>query len=490
MSDKSYNLKSSDPFHPLDRSFKADPNWTKKIIRKVMRTVFKYNMIRHGDRVVVGVSGGADSVCLLDVLNELKDSLGIELVAAHLDHGLRPDADRDETKFVESLAASLDLPFETKEAGPGLREGVKGLEERARQTRYRFFEELRKKTSSQKIATGHNLNDQAETVLMRLLRGSGPAGLAGIPPCRDQRIIRPLIEVTRNEIESYLKCKQIAYMTDSSNLETRYLRNKIRLDLLPKLKEYQPRIVEILGHTAETIRGEDEWLEATAEKWLRESAETMDNGGIKISLPLFKGLSAALRNRVIRYALRITGGDLLRVSLCHIEAVDRAAMGKRPQAQVNLPNRLTAGRVYDRLVFARVKDKIPEGFNYTLKGPGTFHLRALNRSVSVKEIESWVPLEIKSSPWTAFLNADRITYPLAVRNFRAGDRFIPFGMRGHKKIKDLFIDLKIPSEARASTPILVHQNTPIWVCGLRIDDRFRVSPDTRRVLKVTFRECT
>jgi len=455
-------------------------------IKKVRHTIIKYNMIGDGDRVVVAVSGGPDSVCLLDILQEFVDELGIELVVAHFDHGLRPGEDAAENRFVESLAATLNLPFETKKADPGMGQGGASLEERARHARYKFLEEVKEKFSAQKIALGHNLNDQAETVLMRLLRGSGPSGLAGIPPCREDKIIRPLIEITRGEIESYLEHKGLTHMTDSSNLQACYLRNKIRLELLPILREYQPRIVELLGRTADIMRNDEAWLAARAEEWVERSTETRGHGEIRIPLSSFIILPEALKNRVIRYALKMTGGSLRRVSLRHIENINQMAMGKKPQALVNLPNGITAKKVYDRLVFTGTKNTRSEGFCYLLDGPGKFDLAALGRTIFLTEMEKAALSDMGASRWCAFLNADHLIYPLMIRNIRPGDKFVPFGMSGHKKLKDFFMDLKVPSEARAQTPILFCRDIPIWVCGFRIDDRFKILPDTKKILKVTF----
>ena len=458
-------------------------------IEKVRRTIARYNMLSPGDGVVVAVSGGPDSVCLLDILHELGDELGIQLLVAHFDHGLRPGEDEDETRFVESLAMSLNLPFETKKAAQSLRQGTASLEERARNARYRFFDEVKKKYEARKIAVGHNLNDQAETVLMRLMRGSGPSGLSGIRPFRDNKIVRPLIELTRGEIESYLKQKGLAFVTDSSNLETRHLRNRIRMELLPQLKRYQPRIVEVLGQVAEIMRRDDEYLEERAAEWVEDRAEIRDTGEVYIPLPSFVELPEALRNRVIRQALKITGGNLRKVSTRHLDAVNLLATGKRPQTLVKLPNGVSARRSYDTLFFGASEEKQHQAFCCLLEGPGTFYLDALGCTVSLEEMEGSVSPERSMSPWTAFLNAERITYPLMIRNFRPGDRFVPLGMSGHKKLKDFFIDLKIPSEVRARIPILTERDMPIWVCGFRIDDRFKVSSKTKKVLKVTFDKC-
>ena len=460
----------------------------KKTIEKVRNTILRHNMIMHGDRVIVAVSGGPDSVCLLDILVAFTPELGIELVVAHFDHGLRPDEDEAETKFVKTLTASLKLPFETKKADPGLGGGAASQEERARLARYQFLEEVKERFSADRIAVGHNLNDQAETVLMRLLRGSGPSGLAGIPPCRDEKIIRPLIEISRDEIESYLAQRELTYVTDSSNLQTRYLRNRIRLELVPLLKKYQPRIVELLGQTAKVMRDDETWLAATAEEWVKGATEASVDGEIRMPLSSFKVLPEALKNRIIRHALKITGGGLRRVNWRHIKAVNQIAMGEKPQAFINLPNSITFRKVYDSLVFTAAKAKRAESFSYLLDGPGTFDLPALGRTVSLEEMENITLPDIGASPWTAFLNADRLSYPLMIRNFRPGDKFVPFGMNGHKKLKKFFIDLKVPSAVRTQTPILTCRDTPIWVCGQRIDDRFKVTPEIRKVLRVAFDE--
>ena len=236
----------------------------KDIVRKVKETIFRYQMVDPGDLCILGVSGGPDSVCLLHILHELRGELEIRLVVAHYDHGLREKEDEAETRFVRRLASSLALPFESEKASL-LKEGItSSVEERARNARYAFFESLKDKLCAQKIALGHNLNDQAETVLMRLLRGSGPSGLAGIPPSRENTIIRPLIEIRREEIESYLKSRELTYVIDSSNLQTDYLRNKIRLELLPRLLEYQPRLIDHLGQLASIIWGDNKYLETPA----------------------------------------------------------------------------------------------------------------------------------------------------------------------------------------------------------------------------------
>jgi tRNA(Ile)-lysidine synthase len=456
-------------------------------VQKVKETISRHRMLDPGDLCIVGVSGGPDSVCLLHILHELRKELETGLVVAHYDHGLREKEDEAETQFVRRLASAMGLSFETEKASPLPLEGTSSMEERARNSRYAFFEKLKSKLSAEKIAVGHNLDDQAETVLMRLLRGSGPSGLAGIPPIRDNTIIRPLIEIKRDEIESYLKARDLSYVIDSSNLQTDYLRNKIRLELLPQLLEYQPKLIEHLGQLTHILRGENKFLEDHAEDWVVREADQKPNGDIVIPVRSFIELSEPVRNRVTRHLLKKIGKNLRRIDHGHIEAVYGLAKSKKPQGILNLPHGLTVKQIYDKLAFmANATDK-SVAFHYHLDGVGTYYLEEIGRSITLGEIERDADLNLQSQERTAYLDADKLQYPLILRNFRPGDRFVPLGMAGHKKIKDFFIDLKIPSEMRVLTPILVSQDTPVWICGYRIDDRFKVSSETKRILKVAIR---
>ncbi len=452
-------------------------------VKKVMRSISRYRMINSGDLVVVAVSGGPDSICLLDLLHFYSFNLGIKLVVAHFNHCLRPGEDEEETRFVKDLAEHMGLRFELGKATTGLADGNGSLEEKARNARYLFLEKVRGRYDAQKIAMGHNLNDQAETVLMRLLRGSGPSGLSGIPPVREGVIIRPLIEVTRDEILSHLDHRGVRYMTDSSNMKGDFLRNRIRLNLLPVLKKYQPRIIERLGTTAEIMRTDEEWLEAEAEKWLRRNSDKGGYGEVKIPLPLFLGLHEAIRTRIIRSALKSAGAGLRRINQSHYESVNGLAHKNKAQCRVSLPNGLTVLKIYDKLIFTKEQQENKEDFCYFLEVPGVFCLEKLGCSISLEEEPNDNLYDWNTSSKTAFLDAERLVYPLKIRNFKAGDRFVPLGMKGHRKLKDLFIDLKIPSSARSRIPILTSGNEIVWVCGLRVDERYRVREDSSRVLK-------
>jgi len=452
-------------------------------IGKVKETIIRYRMTDPGDLLVVAVSGGPDSVCLLDILKQLSEELEISLVVAHFNHGLRQAEDESETRLVRELTESMDLPFETEKTSL-LEEGSASMEERARDARYKFLEEVGDRSHASKIAMGHNLNDQAETVLMRLLRGSGPSGLAGIPPIRDNRIIRPLIEIKREDIESYIKARGLPYAIDSSNLDTKYLRNRIRLELMPMMLEYQPQLVEHLGQLATILRGEDSYLEGQAEDWVEKEAEQGFDSDITVPVISFNKLPGPFRNRVTRHLLKKIGNSLRRIDHDHIQSVSGLAIGMNPQAKIDLPNGLVVKRAYDTLIFSSGEEPGPREFSYILEGPGR-HQMEQGRSITIEEQEVGSDQGMGDSEWIAYLDADRLEYPLVIRNFRPGDKFIPMGMKGHKKIKDFFIDLKVPSDVRASIPILISQDTVVWVCGYRIDERFKVTPQTKLILKVT-----
>jgi tRNA(Ile)-lysidine synthase len=316
------------------------------------------------------------------------------------------------------------------------------------------------------------------------LRGSGPSGLTGIPPCRDRTIIRPLIEVERREIERYLKARRLNYVTDSSNLKTDYLRNKIRLELMPLLEQHQPQLAHVLGQTADILREEDAYLERISQAWLSKEAELKPDSSLQVPISSFLKLPVALRRRVARQSIEKVKRDLRRITWDHVESILKLARSEKPQASIHLPGRLSVKRTYDHLIVSSGEGRKPRRFSYTLDAPGAYGIKEIGRTISIAELKNRKGLDLRESPYTAFLDADKVRYPLKVRSFRPGDRFVPFGMTGHKKLKDFFVDLKVPTRMRYSTPLLCCADTIVWVSGLRIDDRFKVTANTKRVMKV------
>ena len=454
----------------------------KNIINRVKYTVLKYKMLKPGDRVVVAVSGGPDSVCLLDIMAELSTSMNVSLIIAHYNHGLRDSEDANENRLVKKLAEKHSLPIECEKAS-GLENNMASLEEIARNSRYAFLDKVKSKHNANKIALGHNLNDQAETFLMRLLRGSGMTGLSGIPPVRDKVFIRPLIETDRNEILDYLDYHKIEYAIDSSNLNKKHLRNRIRLELIPELIKYQPNLVENFGRLAAYLREENEFIHTQAEKWVETESRTERDDCLYIKLPVMIKLPRTFAARILRIIISKFITYLHGIDAGHIDSIFELMENQKPNAFINLPKGLIVKKEYDKLVFSLDEEEI-KPFNYIISEPGTIYIEETGQRISIKKTErpEAEPVE-KSAPGTELINGDKVQFPLTLRNFLPGDKFIPLGMKGRKKVKDYFIDLKIPVSDRRMAPILLQEDEIICICGYRIDECFKVTPDTKTVLK-------
>ncbi len=478
---------------------------------KVMDCIQKYEMIGHDDAVLIGVSGGIDSITLLYSLYFLKDDLKCSLVVAHANHGLRGEQSDREAEFVRKIAGDLKLPSAIEKIDVLGYMAEKGLSKQvaARELRYAFFEKAARQYSANKIALGHNADDQAETVLMRLLRGSGAKGIAGIKPVRDGKIIRPLIEISRDEIIEFVKEKELKYVEDSSNLEPYYLRNKIRLNLIPLLKEeYNPNIVETLREVSEIIKDEDEFLESYCSTILSDIIQSKGNEAIEIDTLKLKNFHIAIRRRILRVALKMLKGDLLKISAIHIEGILNSINKGFSGKSLNLPDVIQAIYEYGKLRFkiqdSRFKVNKIE-FDVPLKIPGEAVLskpkyKFATEIISPEEFHrdsSVAPLlqnddlkrchseRSEESKFTAFFDMDKIKGALRVRNRIEGDIFHPSGMKGSKKLKEFFIDEKIPRRERNSIPLIVSGNTILWIVGKRVAEDGKVDDNTKRILKIS-----
>ena len=459
---------------------------------RVMDCIYKYKMIAECDAVLIGISGGIDSITLLYSLYFLSDKLKCSLIVAHANHGLRGEQSDREAEFVRKIADELKLPFVIEKIDVLGYMGEKGLSKQAaaRELRYDFFERAAKNTSANKIALGHNADDQAETVLMRLLRGSGASGIAGMRAVRD-KIIRPLIEIKRDEITEFVKEKRLRYVEDPSNLEPYYLRNKIRLNLIPLLKEeYNPNIVDTLRETAEIIRDEDEFLESYCSTILSDIIQSKGNEAIEIDVLKLKNFHIAIKRRIIRIVLKMLKGDLLKISVVHVEeilnSINKGFSGK----SLNLPDGICVLYEYDKLKLfreAEVEEEAEVRFDIPLKIPGETILSAPEYKF-IAEIISPVDFAAAGfslrNKFTAFFDMDKLKGALRVRNRVNGDIFHPSGMKGSKKLKEFFIDEKIPRRERDSIPLIVSGDIILWIVGERTADYGKVDKDTKKILKI------
>ncbi|OGQ81162.1 MAG: tRNA lysidine(34) synthetase TilS, partial [Deltaproteobacteria bacterium RIFCSPLOWO2_12_FULL_60_19] len=453
-------------------------------------TIAKCQMFSRGDGVLVAVSGGPDSVALLNVLCELREEFGLRLEVAHVQHGIRGEEAREDARFVARMARQLGLAFHLKELNiPKLKaeRGKGNLEAMAREARYGFFAEVAKQQGIQKIALGHTRDDQVETLLMWLLRGSGRKGLGGMAPVlKDEggrmkaEVVRPLIETSREEIKAYLAAEALAYRTDRTNADTALLRNWIRLELLPQLRgKFGSDLHERLAHLADLMRDEEELLRGLAEGLLLEIVRQ----GELLREALVEQ-PKAMQRRLVRLWLEEKLGSLKGVEFEHVEEILRLISDGPPQGRVAIPQGREVVRRYDRV---RLEKKSPGRravcYSYTLPVAGEVAIP--EAGVKMASERCAMPIDLPSGDGKeALLDLSSLPEILTVRNFRNGDRFRPLGMRGHKKLKDLFIEKKAPLEVRAALPLLLAGDEILWIPGFGRSDVAKIGPATREVVRV------
>ena len=457
------------------------------LLTKIKETIASYSLLNSGDRVVVAVSGGPDSVCLLDALHALSAELGITLHVAHLDHRFRGKESADDALFVEILAKTLRIPVTVGQVDvPAYcREHGLSPQEGARKVRYGFLQQVVRDAGASRLATGHTADDQAETFLMRLVRGAGVSGLSAIPPVREN-IIRPLIEVTREEVLEHLKSKGLDFRTDPSNAKPVYTRNRIRMDVLPVLKRFNPRIIETLASEAAVLRDEDEAMEALCAAIAPEII-SQDKDAVVVKRKEFIAQLPALKRRLLRKALSLAGADPSGLSRVRIDAALAFMNTARTGRTMRPAPGLALEREYDRFLLGSAA--AVESFSRLLAVPGLtavpelcmeVELIVANGAASDNAAENYL--------WQANFDYDKIGPHLTLRNRRPGDRFCPSGMGGrHKKLQDYLADGKVPRLQRDRVPLLCAGKNILWLVGLRTDERFLTGPETKRILTVTVR---
>lgn len=450
------------------------------LAQKVAKTIAKYDMIARGDGVLAAVSGGPDSVALLHLLCAFKNDLDVRLEVAHIEHGIRGAESREDARFVAALADRLGIPFHIKELELGDAARAKGnLEALAREERYRFLTETARERRLEKIATGHTLDDQAETVLMRLFRGSGRSGLGAMAPVslRGQAtLIRPLIESSREEVETYLAGAGLAYRIDRTNFDPALLRNWLRLEMLPRLKEkIDPAVARRLARLADIARGEDEVLDRLARERM---AGIIEGDSLLLREPLLNE-PEAMQRRIVRLWLEKVRGGLKRIGFDHVEAVlDLIAAGP-PQGRVAIPGGLEVARFYEKLAIERKARRSAVSYTYPIvPGAGVYQIAEAGMTISTSVRPA---ARLPETVFEAVFDIAALPEKLTIRNFRPGDRFQPLGLTGHKKVKDLFIDKKVPLQARRTVPLLVAGDDILWIAGY---GRSRIAPVTSRTRKV------
>ncbi len=491
------------------------------VISQVRRALRHHDLLPRGETVIVGVSGGPDSLCLLHVLLTLRGEFDCELRVAHLNHQLRgAEADAD-AEFVSDLATQWKLPctIGSRDVKALARENKLSLEEAARQARYAFLAEVAAAHGSRTIAVAHNADDQAESVLMHFLRGSGTAGLRGMlpkielsklqitnhklqTPRPDLMLIRPLLGVPRADVEHYCREHALQPRFDVSNLDTTFFRNRLRHELIPLLETYNPNIRQVLRRTAEVISAEAEALRDALESAWRAAIVFESNGVITFSLPAWRGLPLALQRATLREAIRRLRPSLRNINFVHVEDAVSQLQAARTGARLTLPQRLALRVDYRAFTIADTtrEPDLPDwpllpapqasqaaAFPLTVLAPGMTPLPGSNWLLETTSLGAWGDeVFINPDAWTAYLDADVVGPDLSIRARAPGDVFHPQGMPSPIRLANWMTNVKIPRRTRDRLPLIVAQGQIAWVAGFRAGQLFLVTSATRRVLKLSF----
>jgi tRNA(Ile)-lysidine synthase len=498
-----------------------------KLESKVLDFIQRYSLIPRKELVVVGVSGGADSVCLLHILAKWRRGPGIKLHVAHLDHQLRGAESEADAEYVSNLARSLDIPITTdrQDVAAYRTERNCSIEEAARELRYAFLARVAGEVGAHRIAVGHTRDDQVETILMHILRGTGITGLCGLAPCspmaydshemslraealsvaKEQRsnllVIRPLLDITREETASYCQEHQLDPRIDSSNLSLSFFRNRLRLQLLPLLRQYNPGIDQALLRLANIAREDSVLIEQQA-SGLWDEVARQENNTIYLDRKQIASLPLALQRHLLRAAVTRLAGDVRDIEATHIEAA-RSLLNKPASKRISLPHGLICHGGYDELVIASTAKQSqlppcpfpPLSGEFPLKVPGetvfpgwkVIASIVRERVSSLSSRDALGPSERTcQGNLVAHFDLQKTGTELFVRQRHPGDRFQPLGMSMPKKLYEFMVDAKIPRSWRDRIPIVCSPRQIIWVAGWRIDDRVKTTKASKEILRLEF----
>lgn len=461
------------------------------VAQRVLATLKKHNMVSAGDKVLIAASGGPDSMALLHILLQLQDELGIELHVFHLNHCFRGKESAEDSRLVQDTACFWGIPcsIEEYDVPEYCSRMNKSSQEGAREVRYNLISRVAAQVGAARVALGHHADDQAETIIINLLRGSGLTGLKGFLPVRDNFYIRPLFNLRRKEIEDYCQRHGIQFRIDSSNLKTLYKRNRIRLELMPLLEEYNPALVTTLVRTGNVLRDEDEFLEEEACKIYSSTVTSKEDRNFIVNINTLLTHPTALQRRVLRKLWHTVAEDPGGLGFEHLESIlDLIREGKGSWVS-HLPKGVRVTRNYGFLYIKRECEPgegIPP-YSYSLKVPGAVFIPETGVTVRahlVSRSQAGDPDKLPAEE--VFLDIGKLESELIVRRRLPGDRFAPLGMGCSTiKLKKFFIDQKIPREERDRIPLVVYNGEIAWVAGIRPGEKFKVGEDSETLLHLS-----
>lgn len=451
---------------------------------KVLRTIKNYNLLDKDDNVVIGVSGGPDSMALLYLLLDIKKNIPFSIYVAHVNHGVRGKAADKDEEFVKKICEKLHLPFYNKKVNMNkyAREYNITAEEAGRILRYNFFREVLQKHGRGKIAVAHNKNDQGETLLMRFMRGTGIDGLKGIPYKREN-IIRPLLDISREEIETYVEENNIKTRLDQTNLEPIYNRNKIRLELIPYIKQnFNPNIIDTLSRFSRLVSIDSEFLDEVTREFYTKMVKKRGKHSIILNREDFNTLHKSLKQRIIRAALEEIQGSLQGFTEKHINNTLKLFSEGDTGKTIYLIHNIVARTSYEDLIIEKKDTSEVKDYVYKLNINGTTYIEELGYYLKTKVIPKEKCKIDFSNRFKKYFDYDMMSECLYVRNRRNGDRFNPLGMKGTKKLKKFFIDEKIKKEERDYIPLIIDGKNIIWILGYRISNKYRITEKTNNII--------
>jgi tRNA(Ile)-lysidine synthase len=462
--------------------------------QRVLNFIKEHHLIVSRKTLLVAVSGGQDSVCLLHILNNLQSTLNIKLHVAHLDHQLRGQESTGDARYVAGLAKRLGIPatIEQRNVRKYQKEYGVSLEEAAREVRYDFLSEIAASIGANRVAVGHTLDDHAETILLHLVRGTGTRGLRGLQPVTQWQslekrltVVRPLLEIQRNETAEYCTSHQLQPRLDTTNLSLAPMRNRIRLELLPLLKSYNPQVVEALLRMARIAGDDIAYLEKEATRLWRRVASRYGEAIVLDKKALLK-LSPGIQRYLIRLAIEDIVGNLKDIEARHIEELMQA-LNKPAGKQISLPYGLVFTIDYNRYLLGRnplalTPFPVLDG-EHLIKIPGITVFPGWRIQASIIKPDE---LSVIDDDFIGYFDYNRVGDRLIVRPRQHGDCFQPLGMKDMKKLGEFMIDARIPYRWRANIPVIDSGDKILWVIGYRIDERVKVNKDTKLVLCLKF----